>query len=65
MNRSGRARSCALADEALDQFLGLHGLEELIRLAQSADVRILETALQSLVILAEDGACTHQLALAG
>jgi hypothetical protein len=46
---------CATIDEALEEFLQLRGLEELVRLGKSDDVRILESALMALVVLAEDG----------
>jgi len=43
-------------DRGLQQFLDLKGIEEILRLGQHSDKRIVETALASLLILAEDGA---------
>ena len=44
-----------MPDAALAAFLELKGLEELIRLGRHTDRRILESALMSLVVLADDG----------
>jgi len=44
------------SDRGLQQFLDLKGIEEILRLGQHSDKRIVETALASLLILAEDGA---------